>query len=122
MKRHTRIAVLMTAATVVLPLSACGSDDSGGGKPTAGPIDIWYSTNEQEQAWAEAVVDAWNAEHPEEKITARAVPAGKSTEDVIGAAITAGNTPLAVSPPQIGGSSLSTVPSRSFWARLSWLA
>jgi len=96
MKRHTRIAVLMTAATVVLPLSACGSDDSGGGKPTAGPIDIWYSTNEQEQAWAEAVVDAWNAEHPEEKITARAVPAGKSTEDVIGAAITAGNTPCLV--------------------------
>ncbi|RII08656.1 Maltose/maltodextrin-binding protein precursor [Streptomyces sp. YIM 130001] len=96
MRRHPRVTVLATAAVVALPLSACGSSDTGGGKPTAGPIDIWYSTNKQEQAWAKSTVAAWNAAHPKEKVNAKAVPSGKSTEDVIGAAITAGNTPCLV--------------------------
>ncbi|MEV5778931.1 sugar ABC transporter substrate-binding protein [Streptomyces antimycoticus] len=96
MRRFPRVTVLTAAAALVLPLSACGSGDADGGKPTSGPIDIWYSTNEQEQVWAKATVDAWNAEHTKEKVTAKAVPSGKSTEDVIGAAITAGNTPCLV--------------------------
>ncbi|QTI87382.1 extracellular solute-binding protein [Streptomyces sp. AgN23] len=96
MRRFPRVTVLTAAAALVLPLSACGSGDADGGKPTSGPIDIWYSTNKQEQVWAKATVDAWNAEHTKEKVTAKAVPSGKSTEDVIGAAITAGNTPCLV--------------------------
>ena len=42
------------------------------------------------------MVAAWNAEHPEEKITAQEIPAGKTSEEVIGAAITAGNAPCLV--------------------------
>lgn len=94
-----RYAGIMALAAVALPLAACGSSgsaDAGGSELTSGPITIWYSTNEQEIAWAEAVVEAWNAEHPDEQVTAEAIPSGKSSEDAISAAITAGNTPCLV--------------------------
>ena len=42
------------------------------------------------------MVTAWNAENPKEKVTAQEIPAGKSSEEVIGAAITAGNAPCLV--------------------------
>ena len=61
-----------------------------------GPIKIWLSNNPEEIAWGEEMVDAWNAEHPDEEITAQEIPAGKSSEEVIGAAITAGNAPCLV--------------------------
>ncbi|WP_372466505.1 sugar ABC transporter substrate-binding protein [Microbacterium maritypicum] len=97
MKRYAGVLAL---AALALPLAACGST-GGGDAPesaelTSGPITIWYSTNEQEIAWAEAVVEGWNADHPDEKVTAAAIPSGKSSEDAIGAAITAGNTPCLV--------------------------
>lgn len=92
MKRSISAAVALVA--VAVPLAACSS--GGGGEAstelTSGPITIWYSTNEQEIAWGKAVVEAWNAEHPDEQVTAEAIPAGKSSEDAISAAITAGNT------------------------------
>lgn len=101
MRRGARMTVLTAAAAVaVLPLTACGS--GGGDTPGAssgsgtGPIEIWYSTNEQEIAWGDQVVEAWNADHPDEQVTAQAIPAGSSSEDVISASITAGNTPCLV--------------------------
>ena len=97
MKRYAGVLAL---AALALPLAACGTSGEGAGPDagelTSGPITIWYSTNEQEIAWAEAVVEAWNAEHPDEQVTAAAIPSGKSSEDAIGAAITAGNTPCLV--------------------------
>ncbi|MFP3607661.1 hypothetical protein, partial [Paraburkholderia sp. SIMBA_053] len=68
MKRYAGVLAL---AALALPLAACGST-GGGDAPesaelTSGPITIWYSTNEQEIAWAEAVVEGWNADHPDEK-------------------------------------------------------
>ncbi|MFJ2367800.1 ABC transporter substrate-binding protein [Microbacterium sp. NPDC087665] len=97
MKRYAGVVAL---AALALPLAACGSTAEAGapdgGELTSGPITIWYSTNEQEIAWAEDVVEAWNADHPDEQVTAAAIPSGKSSEDAIGAAITAGNTPCLV--------------------------
>jgi multiple sugar transport system substrate-binding protein len=61
-----------------------------------GPIDIWLSNNAEEKAWGQAMVDAWNADHPDEKISAQEIPAGKTSEEVIGAAITAGNAPCLI--------------------------
>ena len=97
------------ATALVLVLAAC-SLDSGGGttapngaasggagpEATTGPIKIWYSNNAEEVAWATAVVDAWNADHPDEIVTGEEIPAGKSSEEVIGASITAGNTPCLI--------------------------
>lgn len=101
MKRQMRMVAL--AAAVALPLAACGSGGSGNNDDpsaasdlTKGPINIWYSNNEQEVRWGESVVEAWNDEHPDEQISAEEIPAGNSSEDVISAAITAGTTPCLV--------------------------
>jgi len=84
-------------ATGALALAAC----SGGGSATSGmdsrgPITIWYSNNEAEIAWGEQMVDAWNSANPDQEITAQEIPAGASSEEVIGAAITAGNAPCLI--------------------------
>jgi multiple sugar transport system substrate-binding protein len=42
------------------------------------------------------VVAAWNGTHPKEKVSAQQIPAGKSSEEVIGAAITAGSEPCLI--------------------------
>ena len=91
-------AAVLAAALVV---TACGSDSGGGGgggeaAAARGPITIWYSNNAQEIAWGKQVVDAWNTAHPDEKVTAQEIPAGKSSEEVIGAAITAGTEPCLI--------------------------
>ncbi len=61
-----------------------------------GPIKIWYSNNEFEVKWGKDMVAAWNAAHPDQQVDAQEIPAGKSSEEVIGAAITAGNAPCLV--------------------------
>jgi multiple sugar transport system substrate-binding protein len=42
------------------------------------------------------MVKEWNAAHGDQKVTAQEIPAGKTSEEVIGAAITAGNAPCLV--------------------------
>lgn len=96
MRRSIQLAAI--AAAGALTLTACGG---GGGGTTGdlegrGDITIWYSNNEAEIAWGEQMVEAWNAEHPDEQITAQEIPAGDSSEAVIGAAITAGNAPCLI--------------------------
>ena len=95
--RHGVAAAVLAGAMVVL--TACGGSSGGSSTDAAsahGPINIWYSNNEQEIAWGKQVVDAWNTAHPTEKVTAEQIPTGKSSEDVIGAAITAGTEPCLI--------------------------
>ena len=93
--KRSLIILIATLATVSL-LAACGGGSSSSqtsDKQTAkGPITIWYSNNPNEVTWGKQVVATWNAAHPAEKVTAQEIPAGSSSEEVIGAAITAGNT------------------------------
>lgn len=91
----------MGLALVLLAAAACGGGGGeGGGDDDAaaatGPITIWYSNNQEEVAWGEAMVEAWNAENPDEEITAQEIPAGETSEAVINAAITAGNAPCLI--------------------------
>ncbi|HZN20546.1 MAG TPA: sugar ABC transporter substrate-binding protein [Micromonosporaceae bacterium] len=94
--RRTFPAVLLT---VTLALTA-GCGDSGGDADKAnaatGPITVWLSNNKEELAWGKAMVEAWNAQHADQKITAQEIPAGETSEEVIGAAITAGNAPCLI--------------------------
>ena len=80
--------------------AACGGGGGGGSTGEAaqarGPIKIWYSNNEEEVAWGKSMVEAWNAAHPNEKVTGQEIPAGKCSEEVIGAAITAGTEPCLI--------------------------
>ena len=92
-----RIMMTAVAAAGLLALTACTSGGGGdGGAEGRGDITIWYSNNEAEIAWGEQMVEAWNAENPDEQIKAQEIPAGASSEEVIGAAITAGNAPCLV--------------------------
>ena len=95
MKRS--IIILIATIVTASMLAACGgggSSSQASDQQTAkGPITIWYSNNPNEVKWGKQVVAAWNAAHPNEKVTGQEIPAGRSSEEVIGAAITAGNTP-----------------------------
>lgn len=103
MKRFTKATRIMSVAALAVMgagLAACGGTGGGGDGGSAasakGPIKIWYSNNEFEVKWGKAMVESWNSAHPDEKIDAQEIPAGKSSEEVIGAAITAGNAPCLV--------------------------
>jgi multiple sugar transport system substrate-binding protein len=87
------------AAAGLLALTGCTSGGGGGGNAAnegRGDITIWYSNNASEIEWGEQMVEAWNADNPDEQITAQEIPAGSSSEEVIGAAITAGNAPCLI--------------------------
>jgi multiple sugar transport system substrate-binding protein len=92
--------VVGTVGVLALSLvSACGSGGSSGGAAAAGatgPIKVWLSNNPEEIAWGQAMIKEWNASHPKETVTGQEIPAGKTSEEVIGAAITAGNAPCLV--------------------------
>ena len=104
MSARNRSRLLKIAAATVavgLSLAACSSGGSGGSDGNAaltakGPITIWYSNNEQEVAWGKAMVAKWNAANPDQTVTGQEIPAGTSSEEVIGAAITAGTAPCLV--------------------------
>ena len=100
-------------SAVALLLGGCIGDNGGGaaaptggvlgasGAPAGatgatGPIKIWYSNSAEEVTWGKAMVAAWNTAHPDQLVTGEEIPAGKSSEEVIGASITAGNTPCLI--------------------------
>ncbi|GAA1758909.1 extracellular solute-binding protein [Agromyces humatus] len=91
-----RMMMTAVAAAGLLALTACAGGGDDGGSEGRGDITIWYSNNEAEIAWGKQMVEAWNAENPDEQIRAQEIPAGASSEEVIGAAITAGNAPCLV--------------------------
>src|SRR6476659_7850669 len=91
---------ILTVSAAVLALgmtAACGGGSgSSDAESATGPIKVWLSNNPEESAWGKAMVQEWNSAHPKEKVTAQEIPAGKTSEEVIGAAITAGNAPCLV--------------------------
>ncbi|HEV8172384.1 MAG TPA: extracellular solute-binding protein [Actinoplanes sp.] len=95
-----RIPLAGIAALTLVAVAACGG---GGSKSSAtdaatshGAINVWFSNNAQEVAWGKQAVDAWNAAHPTETVTSQEIPAGKTSEEVISASITAGNAPCLI--------------------------
>jgi multiple sugar transport system substrate-binding protein len=97
MKPRTPLAAV-TALSLVLAAGCGGGDDSSAADAAAahGAITVWLSNNTQEVAWGKQVVEAWNAAHPGEKVSAQEIPAGQTSEAVISASITAGNAPCLI--------------------------
>jgi multiple sugar transport system substrate-binding protein len=98
-KKACAAAVLTLAIGTTAACGGSGGSGASGGSAALtahGPIKVWLSNNPEEITWGKAVVKAWNAAHPKEQATAQEIPAGKTSEEVIGAAITAGNAPCLV--------------------------
>jgi len=97
-KKVCAVAVITLAmGTTAACGSSGGTSATGGSALTAhGPVKVWLSNNPEELTWGHAMVKSWNAAHPKEQVTAQEIPAGKTSEEVIGAAITAGNAPCLV--------------------------
>jgi multiple sugar transport system substrate-binding protein len=91
--RHVFLAAVVALS---LGIAACGSGNVPAAGSAKGAIKIWYSNNAEEVKWGDAVVAAWNQNHASEQVSAEQIPAGKSSEEVIGAAITAGTTPCLI--------------------------
>ena len=91
---------ILAASLTTLALGLTAACGGGGGSEEAqsatGPIKVWLSNNPEEIAWGKAMVEAWNKDNPDQEVTAQEIPAGKTSEEVIGAAITAGNAPCLV--------------------------
>jgi multiple sugar transport system substrate-binding protein len=96
----TRSRLIVALVVLSFGLAACGGGGGGTSATKAasarGPIKIWYSNNAEEVKWGKATVAAWNKDHANEQVTGEEIPAGKSSEEVIGASITAGNTPCLI--------------------------
>ncbi len=83
MTRRTWIRTLaITACILSLPLAA--AQDS---------ITFWPSSNPEEIAFANQIVTAWNAANPGLQVRMQPLPASRSTEEVLLAAIAARTTP-----------------------------
>src|ERR1700690_3532632 len=93
---------IVLAPSIPLPLGLLAACGGGGGVSASsaataqGPISIWYSNNTQEVAWGEQMVASWNKLHPTEKVSGQQIPSAQSSEEVIGAAITAGSEPCLI--------------------------
>ncbi|HTZ42609.1 MAG TPA: extracellular solute-binding protein [Jatrophihabitans sp.] len=94
--KRSRVRLSCSAVALLAATTACGGGSSSGATSAHGPIKIWYSNNAQEVAWGKQAVAAWNATHPKEQVTGQEIPSGKSSEEVIGAAITAGSEPCLI--------------------------
>ncbi len=97
MNRMTlKITAISSALILAASLAACSAQPTSASSATTGPIEVWYSNNKGEVKWGKAMVAEWNAAHPDQQVTAQEIPAGKSSEEVINAAITAGTTPCLI--------------------------
>ncbi|TCN44312.1 multiple sugar transport system substrate-binding protein [Kribbella orskensis] len=98
--RSRNLIAALLAVGLAGTAAACGGSDSGGDADAAtqarGEITVWLSNNKEEVAWGKQMVAAWNSAHADQKVTAQEIPTGKSSEEVIGAAITAGNAPCLI--------------------------
>ena len=94
--RSKILAVSLTTLALGLTAACGGGGGSSDAESATGDIKVWLSNNPEEIAWGKAMVADWNKANPDEKVTAQEIPAGKTSEEVIGAAITAGNAPCLV--------------------------
>src|SRR5450759_910832 len=86
MKKKVCAAAIITLAlgTTAACGGSGGSTASGAALTAHGPIKVWLSNNPEEVTWGTSMVKAWNAAHPKELVTAQQIPAGKTSEEVIG--------------------------------------
>jgi multiple sugar transport system substrate-binding protein len=83
------------ALLLLAGLVGCGSQTgatAGSGLHSRGPVDVWAGPLPSEVAWTQKIAASWNRTHPDQHVSVTALPASRSTEEVLTAAVTAGNT------------------------------
>lgn len=117
-----RTAYVLLVLALAGTATACGRSgpDAAKAATSRGPITVWLSNNAHEVKWGNEMIAEWNELHPDQRITAQNIPAGKTSEEAISASIIAGtsaclvfNTPPASVPQfekQAGLVPLSTFP------------
>src|SRR5690606_39628392 len=83
--RAVLIAAMALAAITVGMLAASAAAQT--------TITFWPSSNPEEIAFATQIVDSWNAANPDIQVKMQPLPASRSTEEVLLAAIAARTTP-----------------------------
>jgi multiple sugar transport system substrate-binding protein len=82
---------------VARPRAALRSHPSGGVEvvpaTTVVHLTYWPAANPRETELARRLVDRWNADHPDVQVTVQPLPAGRTSEEVLLAAIVARTTP-----------------------------
>lgn len=92
MLRRTAYALLVLALSGTATACARSGPDPATAAESRGPITVWLSNNAQEVEWGRKMVADWNSRHPDQRITAQNIPAGKTSEEAISASIIAGST------------------------------
>ena len=99
-RRTWKALALTTTLAVTLSLAACGGDDDAG---TGTDATIRQGADHhlvlQQRAGSglgQGDGGGWNSAHPDQQVEGQEIPAGKSSEEVIGAAITAGTAPCLI--------------------------
>ncbi len=90
--RKTALALVALGLVGATTSCARSGPDPAVATTSRGPITIWLSNNAQEVAWGNSMVAAWNRLHPDQRITAQQIPAGKTSEEAESASIIAGNS------------------------------
>lgn len=92
LKRMARALGLLAAVAVTATACGASTPDADSAAKARGPITVWLSNNAQEVQWGNAMVAAWNKAHPDQRVTAQQIPAGKTSEEAISASIIAGTS------------------------------
>ena len=96
MHRRTLVAAAAAGAVALTRLRGRRRRRRGRRITAAGDITDLVLEQRGGVKWAKAMIEEWNAENPDEQIKGQEIPAGKSSEEVIGASITAGTAPCLI--------------------------
>ncbi|WP_329459818.1 extracellular solute-binding protein [Streptomyces sp. NBC_01497] len=92
MLRRTASALAVIALAGTAAACARSAPDPATAAESRGPITIWLSNNAQEVQWGQNMVADWNRQHPDQRVRAQNIPAGKTSEEAISASIIAGTS------------------------------
>jgi multiple sugar transport system substrate-binding protein len=81
---HIAIIIFFTLALI-----SCNSGNSN----SRDEILYWCSNNSDEIKFAKSITDEWNKNNPNDQVKYQAVPEGRSSEEIILAAVVGGTTP-----------------------------
>ncbi len=85
--------LLIILLFTVFPACNGNNNSENGGRPDVIELTVWTSTNQHEIEFMNLCVEEWNFSHPKIRIKMQPLPEGKSSEEILMAAIAGKTTP-----------------------------